>query len=518
MSKAKGTLASYIIKEHFGEIVEKTVTYLIKNGSRSLRDIFNSVHLNREEIKKSLSILVHHELVAYTKNKNGVTEYQARLDHILRRKRYQKYVYCAKSKFGDVAELVIENLLLNGCDTLSRVSKNVAERLESDETDDSRPDEGLVVQKCKELIVGHFLLRVRNPTTVEEEDVVEQEDSEKFVFPIGVGVKRKTTSPEQSSLKRIKLTSSECSENYEDDGVYWHVNFERFDQVFVDQMIISAASERLDQSASKIVATILKMTEMERTLISQATRSVSIFDIVKKLPSVPKLDQQEVHQYLSLLSDEKTGGFVTKKDEAAGGMYAVNIHRSINMLCQSVCATVVQERFGSKACRVFRLLLEKKHLEQKQIGEIAMIPFKEVKELLYKLFEERFLQLQEISKTADYAPSRTFYLFTVDLPQVTRFLLNRCYQAIGNLMARRRFEMDENKRLLEKNEKIEGILSALSSSNEDTEQVMQELEELITPTEKQQLEKLKIVLARLEQGEIQVEKTIFVLKNFIHLN
>jgi len=49
---------------------------------------------------------------------------------------------------------------------------------------------------------------------------------------------------------------------------------------------------------------------------------------------------------------------------------------------------------------------------------------------------------------------------------------------------------------LEKNEKIEGILSALSGTNEDTEQVMKELEELITPTEKQQLEKLKINLAR----------------------
>ena len=52
------------------------------------------------------------------------------------------------------------------------------------------------------------------------------------------------------------------------------------------------------------------------------------------------------------------------------------------------------------------------------------------------------------------------------------------------------------RRLLEKNEKIEGILTALSSSNEDSEQVIQELEELITPTEKQQLEKLKIDLAR----------------------
>lgn len=52
------------------------------------------------------------------------------------------------------------------------------------------------------------------------------------------------------------------------------------------------------------------------------------------------------------------------------------------------------------------------------------------------------------------------------------------------------------RRLLEKNEKIEGILSALSGTNEDTEQVMSELEELITPTEKEQLEKVKIDLAR----------------------
>merc|ERR1712226_1466044 len=112
-------------------------------------------------------------------------------------------------------------------------------------------------------------------------------------------------------------------------------------------------------------------------------------------------------------------------------------------------------------------------------------------------------------------PSRTFYLFGVDMPQVSRLLLNRCYQAIGNLMARRKHEMEENKRLLEKNEKIEGILAALSSSNEDSEQVIQELEELITPTEKQQLEKLKIDLARLEQGEIQVEETVFILQNYI---
>lgn len=134
-----------------------------------------------------------------------------------------------------------------------------------------------------------------------------------------------------------------------------------------------------------------------------------------------------------------------------------------------------------------------------QIGELAMIPFKDVKELLYKLFDERMVKVQvimclvdfkrqrefirgqtvtqkcmgcgdpmipcqdqnykksllmqkmthrffelfttiyfilyfsftcpqEVSKTSDYAPSRTFYLFAVDLPSVVRLLMNRCYQ------------------------------------------------------------------------------------------
>ena len=52
------------------------------------------------------------------------------------------------------------------------------------------------------------------------------------------------------------------------------------------------------------------------------------------------------------------------------------------------------------------------------------------------------------------------------------------------------------RRLLEKNERIEGIMSALSGTTEEREQVMKELEELITPAEKQQLETLRVNLAR----------------------
>ena len=66
----------------------------------------------------------------------------------------------------------------------------------------------------------------------------------------------------------------------------------------------------------------------------------------------------------------------------------------------------MRERFGGPACRIFRLLLLKRQLEQKQIAEMvvmdidivsnfsiiacclqAMIPIKDTRELLYKLLK-----------------------------------------------------------------------------------------------------------------------------------
>jgi DNA-directed RNA polymerase III subunit RPC3 len=106
---------------------------------------------------------------------------------------------------------------------------------------------------------------------------------------------------------------------------------------------------------------------------------------------------------------------------------------------------IVRERFGSKCLRVFRLLLVKRVLEQKQVVDMAMIPSKEARELLYSLLAENFISLQEIPRTMDYAPSRTFYLFSVNLPSVARLLLERTYQALGNIVSCRMFEMKTHK-------------------------------------------------------------------------
>lgn len=70
--------------------------------------------------------------------------------------------------------------------------------------------------------------------------------------------------------------------------------------------------------------------------------------------------------------------------------------RSSEILCRAAIECVVKERFGAKAFRVFRLLLLKKMLEQKQVADFAMIPSKEAKEILYTLLAEKFVSLQVI--------------------------------------------------------------------------------------------------------------------------
>jgi|TARA_B100001142_G_C14333655_1_gene655062 DNA-directed RNA polymerase III subunit RPC3 len=44
-----------------------------------------------------------------------------------------------------------------------------------------------------------------------------------------------------------------------------------------------------------------------------------------------------------------------------------------------------------------------------------MIPVKDTRELLYKLLKAEYVQIQEVSRTSDHAPSRTFFLWRVDL-------------------------------------------------------------------------------------------------------
>lgn len=528
MTQAEIKLCSLLLQEHFGEIVEKIGVHLIRTGSQPLKVIARDTGTSLDQVKKALCVLIQHNLVLYQVHKRGVVEYEAQCSRVLRMPRYPRYIYTAKTLYSDTGELIVEELLLNGKMTMSAVVKRVADRLTETMEDGKTMDYAEVANTFVRLADTHFVQRCPCvPATAENPDpgppppapslVISEKDM--YVVPklslIGKGKRRRSSDEDASGEPKAKR-SKHTTDNKEptpDDGIYWQANLDRFHQHFRDQAIVSAVANRMEQTSSEIVRTMLRMSEVTTPSCAPFTQPLSSNEIFRSLPVGYNISKQVLDQYLTLLADDPLE-FVGKSGDSGGGMYVINLHKALASLATATLESVIQERFGSRCARIFRLVLQKKHLEQKQVEDFAMIPAKEAKDMLYKMLSENFISLQEIPKTPDHAPSRTFYLYTVNTLSAARMLLHRCYKSIANLMERRQFETKENKRLLEKSQRVEAIIASMQATGAEETQ-LQEIEEMITAPERQQLETLKRNVNKLDASEIQVDETIFLLESYI---
>lgn len=525
-------LCGLLLREHFGEVVEKVGTHLLKNGQQSLRTIIHETGMPLDQVKKALCVLVQQGACAFSSGRKGPgspAEFFANGHRILRILRYPRYIYTAKTLYGDTGELIIEELLQRGHLTMSETVKTVADRLTQNMEEGHSMDYSEVSSAFSKLVETHFLQRCP-PVGVEKTAAspdsppapVTTTSSSAETYPecykvphvtlVGRGKRPLCTEEgeEQRNAKKAKMDT----QTHGDEGIYWQVNFERFHLHFRDQTIISAVANKLDQTSSEIVRTMLRMSEVTTVPTAACTKPLSANEIFRSLSSSYNIPRQILDQYLTLLVDDPME-FVGKAGESGGGMFVVNLHRALTNLARATLESVVQERFGSRSARIFRLLLRTRHLEQKQVEDFAMIPAKEAKDMLYTLLSENLVQLQEVPKTPDYAPSRTFYLYTVNQLPTARMLLQKCYKTVGNLIERRLFETKESKRLLEKSQRIEAILASLQASGAEPEQLT-EVEEMITAPEKQQLDSLRLHVNKLDTAENQVDDTIFLLESYIN--
>ncbi|XP_068851242.1 DNA-directed RNA polymerase III subunit RPC3 isoform X2 [Aphelocoma coerulescens] len=527
MTQAELRLCSLLLQEHFGEIVEKVGNSLLRTGPRPLRLLAGDTGLLPDQVKKALCVLIQHNLVRYEVQPRGSVEYEARSERILRILRYPRYIYTAKTLYGDPGELLVEELLLHGHLSMSCAVARVADRLTETMEDGKTMDYSEVSSTFVRLADTHFIQRcpmvpeiprgAKVPPPPAPALAIAEKDM--YVVPrlslVGKGKRRHSCDEEEEGEHKAKRQKQEggTSETPPDDGIYWQVNLERFHQHFRDQALVSAVASRMDQTSSEVVRTMLRMSEVTTASGASHTQPLSSNEIFRSLPAGYNIGKQVLDQYLALLADDPLE-FVGKSGDSGGGTYTVNLHKALVSLATATLESIVEERFGSRCARIFRLLLRKKHLEQKQVEDFAMIPAKEAKDMLYRMLSENLVSLQEIPKTPDHAPSRTFYLYTVNVMAAARMLLHRCYKSVANLMERRQHEMRENKRLLEKSQRVEAILASMQATGAEAAQ-LHEVEEMITGPERQQLETLKRNVNKIDASENQVDETIFVLESFI---
>ena len=247
---------------------------------------------------------------------------------------------------------------------------------------------------------------------------------------------------------RHKLSAEVVGLGEEDDAL-WRVNVTSSTGV---RHIACAAlvREKVDQSAGHLLLTMPELSRGHEVQVDEErSTSVTEADIMQKLSGSGAATQMKnMKSALEKLSADTSELISCIGNTHEGANYCVNMRRIIDLIRIKEIEAVVRERFGGPACRIFRLLLLKRNLEQKQIAEMAMIPVKDTRELLYKLLKAEYVQIQEVARTSDHAPSRTFYLWRVDLLRVVEQVGRDLYRATSNLRARLLYELSQEKETL----------------------------------------------------------------------
>ncbi|CAH7666876.1 hypothetical protein BY996DRAFT_4578276 [Phakopsora pachyrhizi] len=208
---------------------------------------------------------------------------------------------------------------------------------------------------------------------------------------------------------------------------------------------------------------------------------------------------------IPILSEKKSN--VLGGGGGSGGMreFKVEYGKYSVELRKSLVTRIVREKYGPEASRIVRILMNKGRLDEKHLAKHAMMSLKESRELCLKLSAANIIELQEVPKTQDRQPSRTFYLFFIDFKKLVLNLSSQLRKSQTNLIIRTDEELKKSKRsiLIEKLNRLD---------------VFKDQESLLNVWEKGELERLKQVLEVLEVAKLRLERDLFILNDLPWLN
>ncbi|RKP23698.1 hypothetical protein SYNPS1DRAFT_24233 [Syncephalis pseudoplumigaleata] len=163
---------------------------------------------------------------------------------------------------------------------------------------------------------------------------------------------------------------------------------------------------------------------------------------------------------------------------------------------QRAVESVTLERFGNAACRILKLLQARGKMDERQVSRLAMLPMKDTRELLQALSLHGFAELQEVPKSADRAPARTFFLWYVPIDKCYRVLSRNALRALANIRQRRQEEREKRGALLAKSDRLD----------------VKENASLLSEGEHAMLRELQATLYRLGRAEMDLVELIIALQ------
>lgn len=488
MSRHQEQLACSIARHHFGSIVGEVVRLLcLQPGSSVLAILVGSevffskrytavkggqtCNLPTAErarlIRDALAVLIQHDLVyaieipGHSQSKPNVKgvlaapfEYHLFLEKLLCRSRIPFYLGFARRRYGSIGETALRVVFERGRLTphmmfitaldvaLQKLSLTVQDA-EACLTDMARS--GLLHWSCRRpskrsqfghgtedanARVGEKRARVINGSDADDNDdsSSDSDDGDDGRIDIGSrGVRRKVGAPNRDNDTDVWT------------ACYWHLNRE-----FRNECCVKVVQTRFHGEA-EIACSVLRiglqlaLEEEDCTHPSEdfETTDILIEDIQKLLEAKDgTLSASTFWEAIQFLVSQ-TPSFILPIPESAPTKLRFVPGRLIAEARQKTLEELIATRYQPAGRRIFQALAIEGGMEEKMLADKCMMPLKLVRSLIYRLFEDELVGLQEVPRSHDQQRSNNwYYLWKVNILAALRNTLEIMYKTSCNLFLR----------------------------------------------------------------------------------
>ncbi|KAK7440228.1 RNA polymerase III subunit C82 [Stygiomarasmius scandens] len=503
-------LCTKIILQHFGPLTATVANTLLTKGRLTFPQLLRYTKLRPRTLRSCILVLVQHNVLWHTTNPDDGSEVvEFNVDECLVRLRFGTFVYLAEAVFGNAAGEIIQIILDHG----KLTAPQILQHLGVSPSNAKIKSTSVYTQALHRLVS----LRYLKPSTVlshisPKDKLIQYESEEKAKisgFPTArqlreakemaharlkkeeaeaekIGLKKKPQTTKPNKRKTMSDDSNQ-DDTVVDETVYFRVSPEKFAIHLRNELIEKAAKERFNDGAALVMRAVLKITEDTQVDVSEAkTEPISISNIAMHLsssedeekllsglifPSSSKKVSNStcIKEYLGMLSsaDNPTpqgsaAKFLstTRASSGRGGSGKIQVDFDIiaKRLRHRVLESVTREKHGVEGLRIVRLLLAEGKMDEKQIAKSMLMSQQAIRPILTSLSSDSLISTYPVPKTSDRNPTRTFYLWYVDLPTACSTLLDKMYKSLFNIYARREEEKESGgdgmvKKVLEKRER-----------------------------------------------------------------
>ncbi|KAJ2299457.1 RNA polymerase III subunit C82 [Coemansia sp. RSA 2706] len=325
-------LCRRLVHEHYGPLVEKVAAVLIEDGRLALGRIIARTGMSALSVRQALAVLIQHCLATHAQARDGArqtTYYSINLRNILRLQRAGLYLALVEERMGQFGLLVFNEVLLNGCMSISSVRDAVGYK------QFGAAEKKLFAAAVAKLVRERFITAITPTDTVTKIDRTMQaeaqeleklasvpmpkelaeirrriaaQDEEEYMSTDVVGMKRQAVGSGIGGAPKVVLGPDgqaiilndvfgssmglpsqqqlgEADKDLVDDKQCFRVYHDRLDVFLRNKRIINYFATKYNDAAGVVLKTMLRLTETHtKTCRDKVSELVAAPQIIQHLP------------------------------------------------------------------------------------------------------------------------------------------------------------------------------------------------------------------------------------------